>query len=461
MIEKVDGIYRNGAASERDWTKGNIFRNLLSLAWPMIINESLWSMGPIIDMIWVGKLGSASIAGVGVAGIVMMLLMVSIFGLSTGARAMVARFIGAGDAEGANHVAQQAFVISGTCSMFMALIVIFLAEPILILFGLEPDVVHQGAAYLRIQLAGSVVMSFWVMAEMIMYASGDGKTPMKISVVARFTHLIFTPCFVLGWWIFPRMGVSGAAIANIIAYCAGATLGLWALFRGRTRLQLTMRNFRIDLNTIWRMVKIGIPASVSGIQRSLGNLALMWLIIPFGTPAVAAHTLCQRIEGILFMPSMGLGMASGVLVGQNLGAGQPERAEKSGWLATGLVTCIMVAGSLAILLWAEGIIRIFTPEPGLVEIASTFLRIATAGYLMMGFNIVLMNCISSAGDTLPPMIISLAMIWLTQLPLAYFLPKITSLDVLGVRWAIVAGLFMAGIAFITYFRLGRWKHKKI
>ncbi len=212
---------------------------------------------------------------------------------------------------------------------------------------------------------------------------------------------------------------------------------------------------------MWRMVKIGIPASVSGIQRSLGNLALMWLITPFGTLAVAAHSLCQRIEGLLFMPSLGLGMASGVLVGQNLGAGQPERAEKSGWLATGLVTCIMVAGSVAILLWAESIIRIFTPEPSLVEIASTFLRIAAAGYLMIGFNIVLMNSISSAGDTLPPMIISLTMIWLFQLPLAYFLPKITNLDVLGVRWAIVIGLFIACVAFITYFKLGRWKRKKV
>ncbi|MFC1921222.1 MATE family efflux transporter [Chloroflexota bacterium] len=461
MIKKEADIPKNRAESGRDWTKGNIFRNLLSLAWPMIINESLWSMGPIIDMIWVGRIGAASIAGVGVAGIVMMLLMVSIFGLSTGARAMVSRFIGAGDAKGANHVAQQAFVISGVCSLVLAVIVIFLAEPILILFGLEPDVVHQGAAYLRIQLAGSVVMSFWVMAEMIMYASGDGATPMKISVVARFVHLIFAPCFVLGWWIFPQMGVSGAAIANVISYFAGAVLGLWALFRGRTRLQLTMKNFHIDLNTIWRMVKIGIPASVSGIQRSLGNLALMWLIIPFGTLAVAAHGLSQRIEGILFMPSMGLGMASGVLVGQNLGAGQPERAEKSGWLATGLVTCIMIAGSMIILLWAEGIIRIFSSEPGLVEIASTFLRIAAAGYLMIGFNIVLMNSISSAGDTLPPMIISLAMTWLTQLPLAYFLPKITNLGVLGVRWAIVMGLFVASVAFITYFRLGRWKRKKI
>jgi putative MATE family efflux protein len=461
MIEKEADISKNKAESGRDWTKGNIFRNLISLAWPMIINESLWSMGPIIDMIWVGRISSASIAGVGVAGIVMMLLMVSIFGLSTGTRAMVARFIGAGDVEGANHVAQQAFVISGACSIVVASIVIYLAEPILILFGLEPDVVHQGAAYLRIQLAGSVVMSFWVMAEMIMYASGDGKTPMKISVIARFVHLIFTPCFVLGWWIFPQMGVSGAALANIIAYCAGAALGLWTLFRGRTRLQLTMKNFRIDLNTIWRMVKIGIPASVSGIQRSLGNLALMWLIIPFGTLAVAAHSLCQRIEGILFMPGMGLGMASGVIVGQNLGAVQPERAEKSGWLATGLVTCIMITGSLIILLWPEGIIRIFNPEPGLVEIGSAFLRIAAAGYLMIGFNIVLMNSISSAGDTVPPMIISLAMIWLMQLPLAYYLPKITNLGVLGVRWAMVIGLFVASVAFITYFRLGRWKRKKI
>ncbi|UCD09862.1 MAG: MATE family efflux transporter [Dehalococcoidales bacterium] len=446
---------------ERDWTQGNIFKNLLSLSWPMIINEFLWGVGSIIDMIWVGKLGSESIAGVGVAGIIMMLLMSSLFGLTTGTSALVARAVGAGDMAGANHAAQQSYIIGGVYTVTLALLGIILAEPLMILFGLEPDVVHEGAAYLRILLAGSILMAFWIIGEFTMYASGDGKTPMKISIIARILHLIFAPLLVLGWGIFPKLGVSGAALANIIAYTGGVILAFWALFGGRTRLKLTMKNFSVDFNIIRRTIKIGIPSSVSNIQRSLSNMILLWLIAPFGTLAVAGHSLCQRIEGILFLPGMGLGLASGTLVGQNLGARRPERAEKSGWMASGVVTGIMVLGSLVILLWAEEIIGIFTSEADLIEMAAVFMRIATAGYLVMGFSSVLMQSISHAGDTLPPMIFNIIMMWLVQIPLAWALPKFTGLEVLGVRWAIVIGRYVAGIAYITYFKLGRWKRKKV
>jgi putative MATE family efflux protein len=462
MDEKIEDISNTPPTrADRDWTQGNIFKNLLSLSWPMIINEFLWGMGSIIDMVWVGRLGSDSIAGVGVAGIIVMLLMSSLFGLTTGTAALVARAVGAGDTEGANHAAQQSYIIGSVYAITLSILGIILAEPLMILFGFEPDVVHEGATYLRIQLAGSMLMTFWVIGEFIMYASGDGKTPMKISIVARVLHLIFAPLFVLGWGIFPRLGVSGAALANIIAYCGGMILAFWALFGGKTRLKLTLKNFRVDFNLIRRTVKIGIPSSVSNIQRSLSNLVLLWLIAPFGTLAVAGHSLCQRIEGILFMPGMGLGAASGTLVGQNLGANQPERAEKSGWMASAVVTGIMIVGSLAILLWAEEIIGLFTTEPDLVELASVFMRIATAGYLVMGFSAVLAQSISNAGDTLPPMIFNIVMMWVAQIPLAWALPKFTGMEVLGIRWAIVIGRYVAGIAYIIYFRLGRWKHKKV
>ncbi len=177
--------------------------------------------------------------------------------------------------------------------------------------------------------------------------------------------------------------------------------------------------------------------------------------------AVAAHSLYQRVLMVLFLPSWALGMGAGVLVGQNLGAGQPGRAERAGWLATGFVEAIMLIASLAILLWAEGIIHIFTTEPSLVEIASVFLRIATAGFIIAGLVTVLQQSISGAGDTLPPMIIGLVMIWLVQLPLAYFLSQVTTLGVYGVRWAIVAGMVVGGVAYVIYFRAGRWKRKRV
>ena len=460
-MEKIGGSLRGGAAFGRDWTKGSIFRNLLSLSWPIMVNQSLNMVGPTIDMIWVGRLGAAPIAGVGVSGMVVMLVNSIMMGLVVGLRAIIARFFGAGDVEGANHVARQAFAISVTFAIVMASIGIFLAEPILMVFGLEADVVAEGAAYMRIMFVGSVAMSVRMVAEGIMQSSGDTVTPMKIAIVFRFFHVALCPFLVFGWWIFPRLGVSGAALTNIISQCLGVILGLWALSSGRTRLRLNWSNYRLDPNIIWRIVRIGIPASIMGMQRNLGQIVLMWFLVPFGTLAVAAHTLCQRIDMILVMIGIGLGNGAGVLVGQNLGAHQPERAAKSGWLAGGVVESFMVIGVVVILLWAESIVRVFNTEPALVELASAFLRIAVVGYLMLGFSVTLSHCISGAGDTLPPMLATLLTVWLVQMPLAFSLPRITDLGIYGVRWAIVAGMLVGAVTYTTYFRLGRWKRKMV
>lgn len=427
----------------------------------MIIGGSLNMLGPTIDLIWVGRLGTAAIAGVGVSGMVVMLVNSMMMGLFMGLRAMVARFIGAGDARGANHVAQQALVVSVAYSVTMAIIGIFFAEQILTLFGLEADVVAEGAAYLRINFIGVVTMCFRAMTEATMQASGDSVRPMWVAVFFRLFHLALCPFLVFGWWLFPRMGVTGAAMTNVFSQGIGATLGLWFLFSGRTRLQLTLRNFRIDPGIIWRLVKLALPASIGSMERTLGNLILMWFMTPFGTIAVAGHTLNQRMEMFLVVPGMGFGQAAGVLAGQNLGAKQPERAERTGWLAAGLLSGVMLIISLAILLWAENIVRIFSTEPELVELASTFIRIAIAGYIVMGLTAALRQCINGAGDTLVPMVVMLLNMWLVQVPLAFFLPRFTSLGVYGVRWAIVAGMASEAIVYTIYFRLGRWKHKVV
>jgi len=460
-VQEPDSLAGGGEAFGKDWTKGNIFHNLLRLSWPMVISNSLNMLGPTIDMIWVGKLGSASIAGVGIAGIAVGLVMSAMMGLMMGMRAMVARFIGAGDLKGANQVAMQAFAVSAAFAIIMAAIGIFFAEPILNLFGLEAKVVSEGAAYLRILFVASVVMCIRIMAEGSMQASGDAHTPMRIAVFFRFFHVALCPFMVFGWWIFPRLGVSGAALTNVISQSLGLAISMWVLFSGRSRLRLTLSNFRLDPNIIWRIVRIGLPACVMGLQMSLGAFVLVGLMSPFGTDAVAAHTVCQRVEMIVFMPILGVGMAAGVLAGQNLGAGRPERAERSGWLGAVLAEGFMLICCVVMLLWAENLVRIFNAEPGLVETGGAFLRIAAAGYLMIGSIIVLQYCISGAGDTLPPMIFSMVIVWGVQMPLAFVLPRVTDLGVYGVRWAMVAAIFVGMIAFIAYFRTGRWKRKKV
>ncbi len=461
MRRNKDEPPERSTSFDRDWTKGSILGNLLSLSWPMIVSGSLTMLGPTIDMIWVGKLGAASIAGVGVAGMAVMLVNSARMGLGMGMRAIIARFIGAEDIEGAQYAAQQAFAISASFAILMAVIGILFAEPILVLMGLEADVVTEGAAYMRILFVGSVALSFRMMAEGVMQASGDTMSPMRIAFFFRFFHVAICPFLVFGWWIFPRMGVSGAAITNVFSQSLGTALAMWFLFSGRTRIRLTLRNFRLDFGMIWRVVKIGIPASITSMQQSLGNFILTYIVVSFGTLAIAAHTLVQRIEMMIFMPCFGFGQAAGILVGQNLGAKQPGRAEKSGWLGSGLVTGFMLLSASAILLWSKQIIGIFNAEPDLVQLTGEFLRIAVVGYSVLGLVIVLQQCLSGAGDTLPPMIFGLATLWLVQLPLGYFLPKVTDLGVHGVRWAMVAGIFVGTAASTIYFRMGRWKQKQV
>ena len=440
---------RRNAAFDRDLTKGSIIGNLWTLTWPSTISTTIMMLGPTIDMIWVGSLGSAAMAGVGVAGMAAMVINSAKMGLNTGTRALLARAVGAGDDQGANHVAQQAFVITAVFSILMAAIGIFLAKPILILLGVAPDVVREGTSYMRILFVGSVAMSVGMMSQGIMHASGDAKTPMKVSIGVRIFHVILCPFLIFGWGFFPYMGVSGAAATNVLSHGIGGAIMLWILFTGRTRLRLTMKNFRFDGHTIWRIVRIGIPSSVTGMERSLANFVLMVLIVPFGTVAVAAHALVERIDMFVNMPAFGLGQSAGVLAGQNLGAGQPDRAEKTAWTAASLFT------------WAENAVQVFNREPELVEITARFMRINIISYLVFGVVVVLMNALNGVGDTMIPMLTTLTTMWLIQVPMAYILPKVTDLGVYGVWWGIVTAIVLRAVIYTVYFRHGRWKHKEV
>jgi Na+-driven multidrug efflux pump len=368
--------------------------------------------------------------------------------------------------------------------------------------GFSPEVVSIGASYMRIMFGfGSVTVAFWYMGYSILQASGDATTPLVITILYRVLHVPLCYALVLGEWGLPQMGSDGAAVANVISRATGMVLVLWALYAGWAvsfrsdrwlrgwkvrstdrsmlrrvlnfvavwrvflvgpgRLRLTMRGFRIDPTMVWRMVRIGIPASIMGVQRSLSMIIVAGLVGAFGDTAVAAHSVQQRVEMVLMPVNSGLGLSSGVLAGQNLGARQPERAERSSWQAALLSASLMVICSAAVFLWAENIVRIFNSEPDLVAVTSTFLRIATAGYIFLGVGTVMMQSLSGTGDTIPPMVFGIIAAWGVTVPLAYFLPGVGDLGVNGVRWALVSGFVAQAVLAVAYFRLGRWKRKKV
>ena len=448
-------------ARQTDWTKGSISRNFLSLSWPIVVGGMLNMLGPTIDMVWVGRLGEASIAGVGVSGMVVQLVNSMTMGLFTGMRAMIARFVGAGDHESANHVARQALTISVAFSLFTAIIGIFLAEQILMMLGVSAEVVHEGAAYLRINFIGMVTMTFRMMTEATMQASGDAIRPMRIAIFFRLFHVLLAPFLIFGWWIFPYMGVSGAAVTNVFAQALGAGIGLWYLFGGHTRLHLTMHQFRFDPAVIWRMVKIGIPASITAMERTFGQLVLMWLVVPFGTVAVAAHTVGQRVDQFVNNPFMAFGQAAGILAGQNLGAHEPKRAEKTGWMAVALSSVLLLLISVALFFWAEWAVRVFTSSGDLIDKTSLYVRIQIAGYTAFGFTMVISQLLNGVGDTLPVMIFTLLGMWAVQVPVSYVLSRHAGLGVAGVWWGMAAGVLARSIVYTVYFKIGKWKLKNV
>jgi putative MATE family efflux protein len=374
---------------------------------------------------------------------------------------MVARFVGAGDMKTANHVAAQALILSAGWGALMMIFGMTMARPIIGLFGLEAEVVNQGISYMRVLFAGWITMDLLVMCLYVIQSSGDTIRPMFMEAFLRVIHISLCPFLVLGYGPFPKMGVSGAALSNIISQTIGAIICLWLLFGGYTRLHLKKSDFRVDFGVMWRILKIGIPALVMNVQRSLGGFILTKLIAPFGTMAVAAHSLTLRLEMFVMMPPMALGMGAGVLVGQNLGAQQPARAEKSAWIAVGIFQAFMTFCSAVILIWAENIMGIFTTDPELITLGSAFIRISAAVFFVMSIAAVLQNCIASAGDTVPNMIISIAAMWIAQIPVAWLLSQYTSLGVYGIRWAMVISTGVGAIIYFTYFRLGRWKLKKV
>jgi putative MATE family efflux protein len=460
-MSNTKGSSRKTSFFNREWTQGPIANNLLMLSWPMIVMETTYMVSQLFDMVWVGKAGASSIAALGIANVVMMIISTVDMGLIAGSRAMIARFIGERDIEGARKVAAQTFILAAGWGALVTIMGSLLAGPILNMFGVEPDVAEEGIKYLRVFFIGWLSLEFLLMSLYTMQSSGDSFSPMVIEISIRAIHIALCPFLVLGLWIFPELGITGAALSNVISQALGAIAGLWLLFRGYTRIKLSLHDFHFVPDIAWRMLKIGLPNLVSMLQANLSMFVITKIIVPFGTNVLAANTIASNVQMFVSAPNMGLGGGVSVLVGQNLGAKQPDRAVKSTWVGAGILQAFLITCGIIVLIWAEKIVALFDNDPALVAVAATFLRISTAGYLFMGISAALMNCNSGAGDTMPNMLINIGMIWILQIPLTWLLAYHTGLDINGIRWAPVISNAAATIAYLAYFRSGRWKYKKV
>ena len=302
------GGRRRSAYATRDLTQGSISRNLWFLAWPQMIEGTLNMLDRVADLFWAGRfLGFHAVAGLAVAQLYTNLVMTGRMGLDTGMQAMIARAIGANRPQLANHVALQAFTITGLFSILMATVGFLFTDFLLGIMGVSQDVVEVASAYMRIQFIGFGGQAFRMMTGSALQAAGDPMTPMKATTISRVAHIILTPVLFLGLGWFPQYDLAGAALANVIAQALGVAWNTQALFRGTSRLHLSLRNYYVDFPLLVRLVRIGAPASGTGMERSIVHLLLARLVTPFGDVALAAYGITRNLEMFTAMGSMGLG----------------------------------------------------------------------------------------------------------------------------------------------------------
>ncbi|MBI4498282.1 MAG: MATE family efflux transporter [Chloroflexi bacterium] len=462
---------------DRKLTEGSIPKNIFFLAWPQVVSGALQAIDHLADLVWAGFIGSRAIASIGVAQSWSQLAATARMGLDTAARAMVSRAVGAENMALANHVAMQSFLLSGTVSLTLCVLGILFTELLLWVLGVSEGIIAQGASYMRWQFVASFTIALLMMTSSVLQASGDALTPMKAQVVNRVLHLVLSPLLVFGWGVFPELGLPGAAIANAIAQATGAAINGYILFTGRSRLHLSLHDARPDFPLLWRMVRLGGPSSVTSMERSLAQVILVGLVTPFGDLALAAYSITNRVQMFVNLGSMGLGQSCGILVGQNLGAQQPDRARATVWWALGYVVLVnLVVGGL-ILLFPYLFLLLFTRESQLLEVAVPWLQIQVLGFIVMGAGMVFMQTFNTAGDTSIPMVVTLVTIWGIQQPAAIMLsgvaqhwelfgwavavPTIGDLGQFGIAWAIVLAMAARLLIYFPYFLWGPWLKKQV
>ena len=447
---------RRSAHTTRDLTKGSIPKNLWFLAWPQVAESFLSVIDQIADLIWAGRIGFQAIAGLGVGQTYVMMLMTARMGLDAGMRSMISRAVGAKDIAYANHVLLQALTLSAVYSVLVVLVGLFLTESLLSVLGLSEEVVSLAAGYMRIQFFAMAVMSFQRLTGGALQASGDSITPLKAASVTRVTHLVLSPFLIFGIWLFPSMGLSGMAMANLVAQVLGVSLNFYALFKGTSRLSLSFKGYYVDYQLLWRLLKIGAPAAVTGMQRALSQLIVVIIVARFGDGALAAYALTRRAENVVNQSARALGRSSGTLAGQNLGAGLPERAKSSvKWgISYSAVGSIVVA--IIFLLFPHNVASFFNSDPEFVDRAAIWLRIMALGYFSMNAVQVFTQAFNTSGDTFAPMVITVATVWTVDVPLAIVLSQLTPLNEYGVAYGMVIGMTFRMMVFTWYYFQGKW-----
>lgn len=446
---------------EKIYTSGKISKALFMLAIPMVLEMVFESVFAIADIYFVSKLGDDAVATVGITESIITIVYAIGVGLSMATTALVARRVGEKKFKKASEISFQAIVTGSIASLFIAIIGIFYSKEMLSLMGANDTIVNELSGYASIILGSNIVIMLLFINNAIFRSAGDAALSMRVLIVANCLNLVLDPLLIFGFGPIPAFGIEGAAMATTLGRGIAVAYQFVMLGKGRGKIHLKWKNLHLKWKTIKQLIHLSLGGIGQNIIATSSWIGLMRIMAEFGSAAIAGYTIAIRLLIFILLPSWGLSNAAATLVGQNLGADQPERAERSVWAAGKINVVFLGAMGVVFYLFPRFFIELFTLDQSIVANGIQALQIISLGFVFYGLGMVLLNAINGAGDTKTPSLFNLISFWIVEIPLAYFLAIQLGWEQKGVFYSIIiAEMILTLIAFM-WFKSGRWKLLKV
>ncbi len=445
----------------QDFTKGSISKAIFLLAVPMVLEMVMESIFVVVDIYFVSKLGSEAVTAVGITESVMSIVYAIAVGLGVATTAIIARRIGEKKPEKASKAAFQAIITGVIASAFIAIIGIFFSVDLLRIMGADKNVIDIGSSYTSVMFSGNVVIMLLFIINAIFRSSGDAAISMRVLWLANILNIILDPLLIFGIGPFPELGVKGAAIATNIGRGIAVAYQLYILFFGNKRIKLSIKDLVIDFSVIKNILNVSKGSIMQSLIATSSWIGLVRIISEFGSTAIAGYTIAIRILIFALLPAWGMSNAASTLVGQNLGAGNPQRAERSVWIAGFSNIVFMLIMGFFLVFFSETLVTFFIQDYKVIAIGTECLQYISFGILAYALGMIMVQAFNGAGDTTTPMFINIVCFWIIEIPLAYLLAIKFGYKEKGVYISIIVAEMFMTILGIIFFKRGRWKLKQV